>query len=117
MSELPLTVVAEGRDEIVDRIGQGVAVGAVTDFQNDTLGVGFVLQVVRGTLGWKACNHARPELDVPIVDKEGRLSRENVDEFILPRVPMMQRGDGAWRKPRQVHAKNCSIRIDRRAVA
>ena len=64
--------------------------------------VALVLQVMRGSVGGKARDHAGPKRCLAVVGEQVRFALENINEFILPRVPVMQRRSGARRQTRQI---------------
>ena len=57
---------------------------------------------MRGSVGGKARDHAGPKRCLAVVGEQVRFALENINEFILPRVPVMQRRSGARRQTGQI---------------
>ena len=76
------------------------SLGRVADFQDHAIPLALILQMVRGAVGGEAGDHAGAKVGLALVGEQRRLAFEHVNELVLPRMPMMQRGCGARRQPR-----------------
>ncbi len=93
MHERPRSVRSENGLEIVCRIGAFIARRAIADFEIGRVGVGAVNQVVGDTLQRESLRTCRAKARVLALSVTKRwASREDVDEFVLPAVPMQQGG-------------------------
>lgn len=91
--------------EVVAGIAALVAGGAVADLEIDDVARRPVDQMMRDARRREARAHARREVDLARVGDERRRAFQNIDELVLLRVSMQQRGLASGQKPRQVHAE------------
>lgn len=96
--EQPAAVASHDRLNIVGRVADHIALAAIADFEDDAIPVAFILQVMRGAVGRKARDHAGPKRCLALIGEQRRFAFKHIDEFVLPRVAVMQRRGGARRQ-------------------
>ena len=105
MGEMPFAISLRNGLQIVRGVGHAIAWAAVADFKNDADGVRPVLQMVGKAFGGKACDHPRGQLQRVIPSKQGGMTFQHIDKFILLRVRMMKRRKAPRGKVDEIHAK------------
>jgi hypothetical protein len=78
---------------------------SITNFQYDGVFVTLVRQMMSDTRGREASAHSRAKHENAAVGVKSRISFYNEDEFVLFRVPMVERGDAPRLQACKVHAE------------
>jgi len=90
MQEDPLPIGAKSSLEIVVGIEDFISLAAIANLEVEDLALGPVDEVVCPTGRWKSGAHAGAKQCLAFIRHEGRFAFQNIDEFVLPAVPVQE---------------------------
>jgi hypothetical protein len=93
----PFPIFAHQSLNIIGRIFHLIALGAVTDLQNQAIELRPIFEVVSGTVRCKSRHHAGTKLNFACVREQSWLTLHHIDELVLAQVLVVKRGYRAVR--------------------
>ena len=95
MGKPPLSVIPHRGLDIVSWIGDGIASDSIADLNHEDVMVSTVFEMMCGTVGLEASAHTWFQDQFAGIGDQSWFTSDDIDEFILLAMTVMQRGDRA----------------------